>query len=167
MPGSAASWLAPAPGMTTSSSSLAISTLTTSRFAIKDFDKPYKWYNSIMALRVLWLKSNAPDTWKLLDMLMDHAEVADTEDKMISGVVDFIVKVCKLNFTEREVRHVMGVIDTNAYIIGENPNRDVDIQGLVVTDSYFPSLFLSRVNLVPDHVHHQPQLHRQHRLLLH
>ena len=82
------------------------------RFAIKDFDKPYKWYNSIMALRVLWLKKNEPETWRLLDMLMDHAEVADSEDKMINGVVDFIVNVCKLNFTEKEVRHVMGIIDT-------------------------------------------------------
>ena len=52
-----------------------------------------------MALRVLWLKSNAPETWRLLDMLMDHAEVADREDKMVNGVVDFIVNVCKLNFT--------------------------------------------------------------------
>ena len=52
-----------------------------------------------MALRVLWLKSNAPDTWRLLDMLMDHAEVTDREDKMINGVVDFILNVCKLNFT--------------------------------------------------------------------
>ena len=69
------------------------------RFVIKDFDKPYKWYNSIMALRVLWLKSNAPETWRLLDMLMDHAEAADREDKMVNGVVDFIVNVCKLNFT--------------------------------------------------------------------
>ena len=101
-----------------------------SRFVIKDFDKPYKWYNSIMALRVLWLKKNEPETWRLLDMLMDHAEVADTEDKMINGVVDFVLNVCKLNFTEREVRHVMGIIDTNAYIIGENPTKDIDIQGL-------------------------------------
>ena len=98
-PGSAASWLAPVPGTVhyhlESHKSLSIII----RFAIKDFDKPYKWYNAIMALRVLWLKSNAPDTWRLLDMLMDHAEVTDREDKMINGVVDFILNVCKLNFT--------------------------------------------------------------------
>ena len=110
--------------------SCTLNDILCSRFVIKDFDKPYKWYNAIMALRVLWLKKNEPETWRLLDMLMDHAEVADKEDKMINGVVDFIVNVCKLNFTEREVRHVMGIIDTNAYIIGENPNRDIDIQGL-------------------------------------
>ena len=36
----------------------------------------------------------------------------------------FIQNVCKLKFTEKEIRHVLGVIDTNAYIIGENINKE-------------------------------------------
>ena len=105
------------------------------RFAITDFSKPYKWYNAIMTLRVLWLKQHEPKTWKMLDILMDHGEAADKEDKILGGVVDFIRNVCKLKFTEKEIRHVLGIIDTNAYIIGENRNKNVDIQGLFPTCS--------------------------------
>jgi len=105
------------------------------RFVITDFDKPYKWYNAIMTLRVLWLKQNELKTWKMLEVLMDHQEMSDKDDKILNGVVDFIQNICKLKFTEKEIRHVLGVIDTNAYIIGENINKDVDIQGLFPTTS--------------------------------
>jgi len=101
------------------------------RFEIEDYKKACPWYNSIMTLRILWLRDNKPDTWRLLDMLMDHLEDSREEDKIMTGVVDFIHNHCKLTqFSKSEIRHVMGVIDTNAYIIGENPNNDVDLQGL-------------------------------------
>jgi len=101
------------------------------RFNIEDFSKPCPWYNAIMVLRILWLKENKPDTWKLLDMLMDHLEEEKVESKRKNGVIDFIHNHCKLtHFKEKEIRHVIGIIDTNAYIIGENPNKDVDLQGL-------------------------------------
>jgi len=101
------------------------------RFNIVDFNKSCPWYNAIMVLRILWLKEKQPETWKLLDMLMDHLEDKKVESKRKNGVVNFIHNHCKLTqFTEKEIHHVMGVIDTNAYIIGENPNKDVDLQGL-------------------------------------
>jgi len=101
------------------------------RFHIEDYNKPCPWYNAIMVLRILWLKDNKPDTWHLLDMLMDHLEDQKKESKKRNTVVDFIRKHCKLTqFSEEEIRHVIGVVDTNCYIIGENPNKDVDIQGL-------------------------------------
>ena len=62
-----------------------------------------------MTIRILWLKENKPDTWKLLDMLMDHVEEIKEEDKIMTGVVDFIRNHCKLTqFTEKEILHVMG-----------------------------------------------------------
>ena len=95
-----------------------------------DLDKPYKWYNAIMSLRVLWLKENKTKVWDMLDILMDHQNDSDRNDKTFTGVVDFIKNVCKLKFSEKDIRHVLGIIDTNAYIIGENVSKDVDIQGL-------------------------------------
>ena len=101
-----------------------------SRFAIPDFDRPYKWYSAIIVLRVLWFKENDPETWKMLEILMDHQESTDKDDKTFSGVYDFIVNICKLKFSEKDIKHVLGVLDTNAYIIGENSSKDIDIQGL-------------------------------------
>ena len=64
-----------------------------------------------MVLRILWLKENKPETWKLLDMLMDHLEEQKVESKRKNKVIDFIHKHCKLTqFTEKEIHHVLGNI---------------------------------------------------------
>ena len=62
-------------------------------------------------------------------MLMDHLEAQKPESKRKNFIVDFIRNHCKLKqFSEDEIRHVIGVLDTNAYIICENPNKDTDLQ---------------------------------------
>jgi hypothetical protein len=74
-----------------------------------DFTKPCPWYNAIMVLRIMWLKENKPESWKLIDMLMDHLEEEKVESKRKNGVIDFIHNHCKLtHFTEKEIRHVLG-----------------------------------------------------------
>ena len=101
------------------------------RFIIEDYKATCPSYNAIMVLRVLWLRDNQPETWKLIDMLMDHLDDDKELTKTKIGVIDFIRGHCKLTqFSEKEILHVMGVIDTNAYIIGENATKDVDLQGL-------------------------------------
>ena len=45
----------------------------------------------------------------MLDILMDHLGDLKEEDKIMTGVVDFIRNHCKLTqFTEKEILHVMG-----------------------------------------------------------
>ena len=106
------------------------------RLSVEDFNKPCPWYNAIMVLRVLWLRDNEPETWKLLDILMDHLEVEKPESKRKNFIVDFILNHCRLKqFSEDEIRHIIGILDTNAYIICENPNKDTDLQGLFPTMS--------------------------------
>ena len=101
------------------------------RITVDDFTKPCSWYNAIMVLRLLWLRDNDQETWKMIDMLMDHLETQKPESKRKNFIVDFILNHCKLKqFSEEEIRHIIGVLDTNAYIICENPNKDTDLQGL-------------------------------------
>ena len=101
------------------------------RLQVEDFNKPTAWYNAIMVLRILWLRDNQPDTWHLLDILMDHLDLQKPPSKRKNSIVDFILTDCRLKqFSENEILHVIGILDTNAYIIGENPNKDTDLQGL-------------------------------------
>jgi len=86
-----------------------------------------------MVLRLLWLRSNDPDTWKMIDMLMDLLEDKETIqlNKTQKSVVEFIRKYCRLTqFSEEDIVHILGIVDTNSYIIGENPTKNVDLQGL-------------------------------------
>jgi len=101
------------------------------RLVIEDYKATCPSYNAVMVLRILWLRDNRPEEWKLIDMLMDHLEDDRELTKTKKGVLEFIRGHCKLvQFSEKEILHVMGVIDTNAYIIGENATKDVDLQGL-------------------------------------
>ena len=60
-------------------------------------------------LRILWLKDNDPDTWKQLNMLMDHSDYNNEVDTIVAGVIDFLHNTCKLTqFTRQEILHVMG-----------------------------------------------------------
>ena len=101
------------------------------RMVIEDYKATCPSYNAVMVLRILWLRDNKPETWRLIDLLMDHLEDDKELTKTKKGVVDFIREHCRLTqFSEKEILRVMGVIDTNAYIIGENATKDVDLQGL-------------------------------------
>jgi len=101
------------------------------KFNIEDYRATCPSYNAIMVLRLLWLRDNNKEVWDLINILMDHLDEDKQMTKSKERVISFIREHCKLKqFSQQEILHVMGVVDTNAYIIGENPNKDVDIQGL-------------------------------------
>merc|ERR1719397_354812 len=62
---------------------------------------------------------------------MDHRTAGQSPNEMEAATVAFIRSHCGLlQFSEQLILHILGVIDTNAYIIGENQTKTVDIQGL-------------------------------------
>ena len=69
-------------------------------------------YNAIMVLRLLWLRDNQPETWDLIDILMDHREenikrLSPAEE----NVITFIQHHCNLSqFSRSLILHVMGII---------------------------------------------------------
>ena len=107
------------------------------RFDINDIKTTCPSYNAIMVLRLLWLKTNDPDTWEKIDLLMDHSdENLQNITASDENVITFIRVHCKLSqYSRAQILRVIGIIDTNAYVIGENPNKNVDIQGLFPTCS--------------------------------
>ena len=106
-------------------------------FDINDMKTSCPSYNAIMVLRLLWLRDNDPETWEKIDMLMDHREDnSEVTSNAEERVITFIRVFCRLSQFSRDlVVRVIGIIDTNSYIIGENKNNNVDIQGLFPTCS--------------------------------
>ena len=79
-------------------------------------------YNAIMVLRLLWLRDNQPETWDLIDMLMDHRE--ENSKRLSPGeenVITFIRHHCYLSqFSRADILHVMGIIGIAINIRREN-----------------------------------------------
>ena len=66
------------------------------RFDLSDLQTICPSYNSIMVIRLLWLRENNVDTWEMIDLLMDHREDKNYEvSKNDEKVVKFIRQYCR------------------------------------------------------------------------
>ena len=86
-------------------------------------------------------------TWNKIDLLMDHREenlskITRADERVIS----FIREFCQLiQYSRSMILRVIGIIDTNAYIIGENKNKNVDIQ-VGVTKNTVSNLLIGQLH---------------------
>ena len=75
-------------------------------------------YCCIAPLRGLELKQNNPVMWRRLLLLMDHEEERKNEPEYQEmfqvNVINFLRKVCGLDYEEDEVFRILGIIRTNA-----------------------------------------------------
>ena len=79
------------------------------RFEKEDFKSSSDWYNSIMVIRILWLKEHDIETWDQVNMLMHHVNNNKEEDKMTTSIIEFIRNTCDMTqFTEKDIRHIIG-----------------------------------------------------------
>ena len=94
-----------------------------------------------------FLQENEPVTWNKIDLLMDHREenlskITRADERVIS----FIREFCQLiQYSRSMILRVIGIIDTNAYIIGENKNKNVDIQ-VGVTKKTVSNLLIAQLH---------------------
>ena len=79
------------------------------RFEKEDFKSSSSWYNSIMVVRILWLKEHDLETWDQVNMLLHHVDNNKEEDKMATSIIYFIHNICNLTqFTEKDILDVIG-----------------------------------------------------------
>ena len=104
-----------------------------------------------MVVRILWLKEHDLETWDQVNKLLHHVDNNKEEDKITTSIIYFIHNICNLTqFTEEDILVVIGnlwlsntdckaiivgILDTNGYIIGTNITRDVHLQGLFPVNS--------------------------------
>ena len=97
-----------------------------------------------MVSRTLWLKDNDKDIWKWINVLMDNLEYQKEDEKIARSVIDLIYIHSDSVHRERNTTYHglkttylnthkihTGVLDTHAYIVGENAEKDVHLQGVV------------------------------------
>ena len=80
------------------------------------------------------MKENDIETWGMMNMLMAHAGDINEQhhdDDSMDGVFDFILNTCRMTqFSEAEVKHIIGVVNINSFILGLNKTRDVQLHGV-------------------------------------
>ena len=79
------------------------------RFEKEDFKSSSSWYNSIMVVRILWLKEHDLETWDQVNKLLHHVDNNKEEDKITTSIIYFIHNICNLTqFTEEDILVVIG-----------------------------------------------------------
>ena len=74
-------------------------------------------YSAVAPLRMLEVKRTDPDTWEMVDKLMDHLEQRRQEDKWMfvqENVVPLIVSRCGYDCDPGLVERIIGIFRTNS-----------------------------------------------------
>ena len=119
---------------------------------------PCPEYDCIAPLRGLELKHNNAKLWNRLLLLMDHDQDnnSNTEfDKIAQvNVVDFLTKICGLDYQPEEIHRILGIIKTNALKVQDPKMKMKGISGRVV----YPTL---------SYISHSCLCNAKYRLVLH
>jgi len=99
----------------------------TPRLVVSDFEEEGNViYQSIVPLRLLMRRNTNPKWFRRTQFLMDHRELRELEEgwgETQGKVADFLLKRCRLNFTEDDVMWAIGLLKTNTIMFGEAGGR--------------------------------------------
>jgi len=83
-------------------------------------------YQSIAPLRLLMKRNTNPKWFRRTQFLMDHRELREVDPgycQQQARVCHFLLKTCRLNFTEDDVQWAIGLLKTNTIMFGETGAR--------------------------------------------
>lgn len=112
-----------------------------------DFDKLRVNFYCIVPLRCFLLQETDPLGYKKLMAMENHDNIRRNIPEVWNlnqTIVDRVVKDWKLEYTEEQVHSMCGVLEVNAFEIGQ---QGINIRGL------YPSAFLMSHNCVPNTSH--------------
>jgi len=97
------------------------------RLAVTDYaEEGSVIYQSIAPLRLLMRRNTNPKWFRRTQFLMDHRELREETEgwaEKQGAVVDFLLKKCRLNFTEDDVMWAIGLLKTNTIMYGNEGGR--------------------------------------------
>jgi len=97
------------------------------KLVVSDFEEEGNViYQSIVPLRLLMRRNTNPKWFRRTQFLMDHRELRELEEgwaETQGKVVDFLLKRCRLNFTEDDIMWAIGLLKTNTIMFGESGGR--------------------------------------------
>lgn len=100
---------------------------------VSGFGKPNRLYDAVLPLRLLLLKLWDKKVYRLVCLLMDHKEnQSPTQQRRQTQIAELIRNTWGFSkdFSVNEVRHVLGILSVNSFVVHDGLEDGMDLIGL-------------------------------------
>jgi len=118
---------------------------------IGGFGKPNRIYDAILPLRILILKLTNIKVYRLVTMLMDHKDQqSPSQQRRQLQIADLIRNVWGFgkDFSVNEVKHVLGILSVNSFVIHDGAEEGLDLIGLYPWTSLISHCCVPNVKII-------------------
>jgi len=122
-----------------------------SKISISGFGKPNRLYDAILPLRILLLKLNNPKVYRLVCLLMDHKEnQSPAQQRRQIQIAELIRNTWGFgkDFSVNEVKHVLGILSVNSFVIHDGAEDGMDLIGLYPWTSLISHCCVPNVKII-------------------
>ena len=109
-----------------------------SKIEVTMFGKPNRIYDALIPLRVLLLKLNNNKVYRLVCLLMDHKENQSPATQRRQTQIAELIRITwgfGKDFSVNEVKHVLGILSVNSFVVHDGAEDGMDLIGKTICDN--------------------------------
>lgn len=121
------------------------------RVTVGGFGKPNRMYDAVLPFRLLLLKLWDKKVYRLVCLLMDHKEnQSPNQQRKHAQVTDLIRNTWGFSkdFSVNEVRHVLGILSVNSFVVHDGLEDGMDLIGLYPWTSLMSHACVPNVKII-------------------
>jgi len=122
-----------------------------SKIEVTSFGKPNRIYDAILPLRVLLLKLTNKKVYRLVCLLMDHKENQSPAQQRRQTQIAELIRITwgfGKDFSVNEVKHVLGILSVNSFVVHDGAEDGMDLIGLYPWTSLISHCCVPNVKII-------------------
>jgi len=122
-----------------------------SKIEVTSFGKPNRIYDAILPLRVLLLKLTNKKVYRLVCLLMDHKENQSPAQQRRQAQIAELIRITwgfGKDFSVNEVKHVLGILSVNSFVVHDGAEDGMDLIGLYPWTSLISHCCVPNVKII-------------------